>query len=65
MSLNSKFIFWLFFLLLSFSKTSFANEKPVIIGATVSLEGKYVEPSTTIRKSILFWVDEIKRRQVA
>ncbi|MCP4161968.1 MAG: ABC transporter substrate-binding protein [Deltaproteobacteria bacterium] len=62
MSLNSKFIFWLIFLLLSFSKISFANQKPVIIGVTVSLEGKYVEPSTMIRKSILFWVDEINKK---
>ena len=36
-------------------------ESPVTIGATVSLEGKYREPSDMIHKAYKFWADKINR----
>ncbi|HKJ97684.1 MAG TPA: amino acid ABC transporter substrate-binding protein [Desulfotignum sp.] len=35
---------------------------PIRIGATVSLEGKFQEPSAMIQKAFIFWADEINQK---
>jgi len=54
---------WMSMLLL-FSGIVFseAAEKPIRIGATVSLEGKYMEPSAMVRKGYQLWADQINKR---
>ncbi|MBT4289585.1 MAG: amino acid ABC transporter substrate-binding protein [Deltaproteobacteria bacterium] len=37
------------------------NRPPIVVGATVSLEGKYLEPSLMIQKAFLFWIKEINQ----
>lgn len=39
-----------------------AEETPLIIGATVSREGKYVKPSTAIERAYKLWVEEVNKR---
>ncbi|MDY6793148.1 MAG: amino acid ABC transporter substrate-binding protein [Thermodesulfobacteriota bacterium] len=50
---------WIHFM--SFAVLS-AENKPVLIGATVSLEGKYKEASFMIRNGIRLWEKEINQR---
>jgi len=54
---------WIFMLLL-FSGILFsqAAEKPIRVGATVSLEGKYMEPSAMVQKGYQLWADQINKR---
>ena len=52
------FFFWLF--LLSFTWAA-ESRPPVLIGATVSMEGKYREPSMMIQEAFRFWVDEVNQ----
>ena len=51
-------------MLLVFSCIPFsqAAEKPIRIGATVSLEGKYLLPSNMVRNGYQLWVDQINKR---
>ena len=49
-------------LVLTLSIPSFAQEdetRPILIGATVSLEGKYSEPSFMVRKAFRLWEQEV------
>ena len=39
-----------------------AAEKPIRIGATVSQEGKYLQPSAMIRKGYELWADQVNKR---
>jgi len=39
-----------------------AEAPPIVIGATVSSEGKYVEPSHMIQKAFQLWVHEINQK---
>ena len=39
-----------------------SEENPVLIGATVSIDGAYKEPSEMIEKAYRFWVDEINEK---
>ena len=39
-----------------------AEPKPVLIGATVSLEGKYIGPSFMIRNGLKLWEKEVNQR---
>jgi branched-chain amino acid transport system substrate-binding protein len=39
-----------------------AESKPILIGATVSLEGKYSEPSFMIRNAFRLWEQEVNAR---
>ncbi len=39
-----------------------AEPEPVLIGATVSLEGKYKEPSFMIRNGFKLWEKEVNQR---
>ena len=50
---------WLY--LLSFPVFS-AESKPVLIGATVSLEGKYKEPSLMIQDGFKLWEKQVNQR---
>jgi len=38
-----------------------ADEKPILIGATVSLEGKYIETSAMIKRGYKLWVEQINK----
>ncbi|MBC8438242.1 MAG: amino acid ABC transporter substrate-binding protein [Deltaproteobacteria bacterium] len=38
-----------------------AGEKPILIGATVSLEGKYVETSAMVKNGYKLWVEQINK----
>ncbi len=38
------------------------NGPPIVIGATVSMEGPYVEPSMMIQKAFQLWVEEINEK---
>ena len=52
-------------LILSLSMPSFAQEdesRPILIGATVSLEGKYSEPSSMVRNAFKLWQQEVNNR---
>ena len=44
------------------SFTRGAESKPILIGATVSLEGKYSEPSFMIRNAFRLWEQEVNIR---
>ena len=49
-------------LVLTLSIPSFAQEdetRPILIGATVSMEGKYSEPSFMVRKAFRLWEHEV------
>lgn len=62
--MNSRRLLWLsFFLLFLYtgSATAGSSTKPIVIGATASMEGKYLEPSEMILKSFRLWVDEINQ----
>jgi branched-chain amino acid transport system substrate-binding protein len=50
---------WIYFM--SFPVFS-AGPKPVLIGATVSLEGKYKEPSSMIQGGLRLWEKEVNQR---
>jgi branched-chain amino acid transport system substrate-binding protein len=50
---------WIYFM--SFPVFS-AGPKPVLIGATVSLEGKYKEPSSMIQYGLRLWEKEVNQR---
>jgi len=39
-----------------------AGEKPILIGGTVSLEGKYVETSAMIQKGYKLWAEQINKQ---
>jgi branched-chain amino acid transport system substrate-binding protein len=39
-----------------------ASSQPIRIGTTVSLEGKYTEPSKMIQEAFHFWVDEVNQK---
>jgi len=39
-----------------------AGEKPILIGATVSLEGKYIETSAMIQNGYKLWVEQINKQ---
>ena len=52
-------------LILSLSIPSFAQEEelgPILVGATVSLEGKYSEPSFMVRKAFKLWEQEVNNQ---
>lgn len=49
------------FLMMS-SASRGADSKPILIGATVSLEGKYSEPSFMIRNGFRLWEQEVNNR---
>jgi branched-chain amino acid transport system substrate-binding protein len=57
-----KKIFLLCFLFLVPAVTSEAGGKPVRIGATVSLEGKYSEPSAMIMGGYKLWESQVNKR---
>ena len=38
-----------------------AGEKPILIGGTVSLEGKYAETSAMIQRGYKLWVEQINK----
>ena len=50
------------FLLLFIIPISQAGEKPILIGGTVSLEGKYVETSAMIQKGYKLWADQTNKQ---
>ncbi|NNL42763.1 MAG: hypothetical protein HKO79_09750, partial [Desulfobacterales bacterium] len=50
---------WIY--LLSFSVLA-AEPKPVLIGATVSLQGKYKEPSLMIQDGFRLWEKQVNQR---
>ena len=53
------------FLAMSLSVASFAQESesnPILIGATVSLAGKYSEPSFMIRNAFRLWEQKVNIR---
>jgi branched-chain amino acid transport system substrate-binding protein len=54
----------LFFCLISIGHTAGATDDapPIIIGATVSMEGKYEEPSKMIQEAFQLWVDEVNQK---
>ena len=55
-----KLIFLSIAIFLMFSSTTWGSEsKPIFIGATVSLEGKYSEPSLMIRDAFRLWEQEV------
>jgi branched-chain amino acid transport system substrate-binding protein len=64
MQAKAKLTIWLFFVPLLFCNLTQAadNKPPILIGATVSMEGKYREPSMMIRKAFQFWVEEVNQR---
>ena len=39
-----------------------SESKPILIGATISLEGKYAEPSFMIRNAFRLWEKEVNLR---
>ncbi len=57
---------WIFFLsiaiLFIMIPVCQAGEKPILIGATVSLEGKYVETSAMIQNGYKLWVEQINKQ---
>lgn len=60
---NAKWITGIFSLLVFVGSIFQAAEagSPILIGATVSREGKFSEPSWMIEKAFEFWVDEINQ----
>ena len=38
------------------------SEQPIVIGATVSMEGKYIEPSMMIQKGLRLWVNDVNEK---
>jgi len=55
---------WLFLGLLAMCglTQAVAGEPPVVIGATASLEGRYVEPLAMIQQAYRLWADEVNQR---
>ena len=49
-------------LLMVAATLAFSGEPPIVIGATVSLEGRYAEPSAMMQDAFRLWVDEINRK---
>jgi branched-chain amino acid transport system substrate-binding protein len=64
MRVNYKWILITFFVFLLFCNISQAagSGPSILIGATVSLEGKYLEPSDMIKKGFQLWVNEINQK---
>jgi branched-chain amino acid transport system substrate-binding protein len=59
-----RWVLCLFFCFISIAHTadSADDPSPIIIGATVSMEGKYEEPSKMIQEAFHFWVDEVNQK---
>lgn len=64
MQVISKWVFGLFFWFLFFGNVAQATDSkpPMVIGATVSKEGKYQEPSKMIQEAYGLWVDEVNEK---
>ena len=64
MRLHAKWIFSCVCFLFLTGNVCLAEETtaPIRIGATVSLEGKFQEPSDMIQKAFTFWVDEVNQK---
>jgi branched-chain amino acid transport system substrate-binding protein len=64
MKVNAKWVLRLFCWALISSNVCQAavSGPPIVIGATVSMEGRYLEPSMMIQKAFQFWVDEVNGR---
>ena len=63
----TKFTHWLiiaafFELCLSLACLATDNKGPILIGATVSLEGKYSEPSSMVRNGFKLWEMDVNQR---
>jgi branched-chain amino acid transport system substrate-binding protein len=54
-------LFFFIFLMSSITHAAENTESPIVIGATVSLEGRYQEPSVMIQKAFKFWVDRVNK----
>ena len=63
MNVNLKWILSLIWGILLIGSTVYAvdNDRPIVIGATISLEGKYSEPSLMMKKAFLYWAKEINQ----
>ena len=55
-------VFWVLAIITGINPWAMADDQPVLIGATVSLEGKYQEPSLMIQKSYKMWLEEINQK---
>lgn len=55
-------IFSVLAIIVGISPRAMANDQPILIGATVSLEGKYKEPSLMIQQAYKMWVEEVNQR---
>ncbi len=61
-SYYTPFFMWFIIILLLTTPLSAAPKKPIIIGATVSLEGKYTETSDMIQKGYKLWVNQTNKK---
>ena len=63
MRVSVRCIGWTFFLILFFGNTAPATESapPIVIGGTLSMEGRYQEPAMMAQKAFRLWVDEVNR----
>ena len=64
MRLHAKWLFSCVCFLFLTGNVCLADETtaPIRIGATVSLEGKFQEPSDMIQKAFTFWADEVNQK---
>lgn len=54
-------VFLLLAILSGLNLKAMANDQPILIGATASLEGKYEEPSLMIQQAYKMWVEEVNQ----
>ena len=64
MQVKLKWMLWLFFWFLLIGNVTHAidSRPPIVIGATASMEGRYLEPSMMIQKAFQLWVNEVNQR---
>jgi branched-chain amino acid transport system substrate-binding protein len=57
------FVVVLYFALMGgISESASRKESPILVGATVSLQGKYKGPSAMIQKAFRLWVEDVNQR---
>lgn len=60
--LKTLFLTIFFFISVFDHSSAYSSEAPILVGATVSLEGKYVETSAMIQLGYKMWAEEVNSR---